>query len=120
MITEDMPARARAEAERQARTYADTREVVLDLSDMRSLALGEVLELAELSGLELADLQARLRTGRPEDVIGFVLALAVVLERRTDPTLTLADARRWSITAVADDAADPTHPGEGPGAGSSR
>jgi len=97
---------------------ADTRTVVIDMGQMGALALGELIELSELSGIDLSELQSRLNAGHATEVVSFVLALAVVLERRVDPGLTMADARRWDIQVVEDDGApDPTRGQRGPGPG---
>jgi hypothetical protein len=83
----------------------DTRRVTIDVDAIGALALGELMELAELTGMPFDELRHRLAPGdgkapEPADVIRVALALAVILERRDDPSLTMADARRWDIRVV--------------------
>ena len=84
----------------------DLRTVTIDVGAIGTLALGELAELSELTGISLDELRYRLRPRAgeapdPAAIIRVAIALAVVLERRTDPTLTMADARRWDIQVVS-------------------
>jgi hypothetical protein len=85
----------------------DLRRVVIDVDAIGTLALGELQELGELTGIPLDELRHRLRppagAPSPADIIAVALALAVVIERRQDPELTMADARRWDIQVVREE-----------------
>jgi len=71
--------------------------VNVDVADLAHLTLYELLELADLAGVDLDVLLSRLSAGRKSDVLRAVIALAVIQERERDPSLVLADARLWDI-----------------------
>jgi hypothetical protein len=102
----------------------DLRTVTIDVDAIGTLALGELAELSDLTGIPLDELRYRLRprdqeAPDPAAIIRVAIALAVVLERRTDPTLTMADARRWDIRVVTVEP-DPPRRARGTRARSSR
>jgi hypothetical protein len=78
------------------------RHVVIDVGRSLRLTLGQLLELAELTGVDPDVLIERVSSGSKTEVIRAAMALAVIQERERDPGVTLEDARLWDITVVGE------------------
>lgn len=83
------------------------RRVILPLREVIAggLGLGELLDVADAAGVPIDALGTVVKAGGTP-VARVAIAIAWVIERRADPTLTLADAQRWDIRVV-DGTTDP-------------
>lgn len=103
------------------RPLAEPRHVVVTLAGIRSLTILEIARASAIAGVRREDTDRMLRSlndpsGDPADLeraAELLYAWALMLERRTDPALSWADAQTWRVTfdldatdAIADSEAD--------------
>lgn len=101
----------------------EPRRVTVTLAGIRSLTILEVARASAIAGVARADTERLLRSlndpkGAPADLeraAELLYAWALMLERRSDPALTWADAQSWRVTfdldapdAIADAEAEAT------------
>lgn len=65
--------------------------------DWDSLTVGEVIELEEIAGVSVDDIQ---KAGQPKGKV--VLAMLFIVKRRDDPTFTLEQARALPVSAMSE------------------
>ena len=80
--------------------------LVIDPARIDELGFGELLEAADLAGLDMSQLgkvtgNARLR---------LMLAIAFILRRRDDPNLSWKEAQRWQLEVATSTPQDPPRP----------
>ena len=80
--------------------------LTVDPGAIDELGFGELLEAADLAGVDMAELGTVTGNGR----LRVMLAIAFVIARRADPNLSWQAAQRWKLEVVTGKAPDPTSP----------